>query len=257
MARRTALVTGASTGLGSEFARLCAAGGYDLVLVARTAARLHTLAAALKQAHSIDARPLAADLSDPAAPPRILDAVAGSPIDILINNAGFAVRGAFAEIDWQPQAGLLQVNMIALAHLTRLFLPAMIERGSGRVLNVASTAAFVPGPFMAAYYASKAFVLSLSESLANEVQGTGVSVTALCPGPTRTEFAQNAGVAGSRLFHGPTMEAADVARIGYDAMMAGKSSIIAGARNRWMIRGTRLVPASLVAARTRRLNLDQ
>jgi uncharacterized protein len=119
---------------------------------------------------------------------------------------------------------------------------------------VASTAAFVPGPFMALYYASKAFVLSFSEALSNEVQGTGVTVTVLCPGATRTEFAQAAGLTDSALFHGPTMGAPEVARIGYDAMMAGKSSVIAGARNRWMIRGTRLVPRSFVAAETRKLN---
>jgi short-subunit dehydrogenase len=130
----------------------------------------------------------------------------------------------------------------------------MVRRRSGRILNVASTAAFVPGPFMALYYASKAFVLSFSEALSNEVEGTGVSVTVLSPGPTRTEFAQNAGIADSSLFHGPSMGAAEVARIGYDAMMAGKSSAIAGARNRWMIRGTRLVPRSFVAAQVRKLN---
>ena len=144
--------------------------------------------------------------------------------------------------------------MVALAHLTKLFLPEMIHRRSGRILNVASTAAFVPGPFMALYYASKAFVLSFSEALANEVQGTGVSVTVLCPGPTRTQFAQAAGIADSDLFHGSTMGAAEVARIGYRAMMAGKSSVIAGARNRWMIRGTRLVPRSFTAAEARKLN---
>jgi short-subunit dehydrogenase len=148
----------------------------------------------------------------------------------------------------------MQVNMVALAHLTKLFLPEMIRRRTGRILNVASTAAFVPGPFMALYYASKAFVLSFSEALANEAKGTGVTVTVLCPGPTRTEFAQAAGIADSDLFHGPTMGAAEVARIGYDAMMAGKSSVIAGARNRWMIRGTRLVPRSFAASQTRKLN---
>ena len=254
MAAGTALVTGASAGLGAEFAKLCAAGGYDVVLVARTASRLDQLAADLVKTFGVDARPLPADLADPAAPAAIFAQLAGKPVDILINNAGFGVRGPYAETDWARDSGLMQVNMAALAHLTKLFLPEMIRRRTGRILNIASTAAFVPGPFMALYYASKAFVLSFSEALANEVQGAGVTVTVLCPGPTRTEFAQAAGIADSDLFHGPTMGAAEVARIGYDAMMAGKSSVIAGARNRWMIRGTRLVARSFAAAQTRKLN---
>jgi len=147
--------------------------------------------------------------------------------------------------------------VVAPAHLSKLFLPEMLRRRSGRILNVASTAAFVPGPFMALYYASKAFVLSFSEALSNEVEGAGVSVTALCPGPTRTEFAEAAGITDSGLFHGPTMGAAEVARIGYDAMMAGKPSVIAGARNRWMMRGVRLIPRSWAAAQARKLNLGR
>jgi uncharacterized protein len=257
MAQGTALVTGASAGLGAEFAKLCAAGGYDVVLVARSAERLAKLAAGLAKMYGVKARPLVADLANAAAPSEIFGQLSGTPVDILINNAGFGVRGAYVETDWARESGLMQVNMIALAHLTKLFLPQMVHRHSGRILNLASTAAFVPGPFMALYYASKAFVLSFSEALANEVQGTGVTVTVLSPGPTRTEFAQAAGITDSDLFHGPTMEAAEVARIGYDAMMAGKSSVIAGARNRWMIRGTRLVPRSFVAARTRKLNLGK
>lgn len=254
MARATALVTGASAGLGAEFAKLCAAGGYDVVLLARNASRLDQLAAELVKTYGVEARSLPADLADPSAPPAIFAQLSGTPVEILINNAGFGVRGPYAETDWARESGLMQVNMVALAHLTKLFLPEMIRRRTGRILNVASTAAFVPGPYMALYYASKAFVLSFSEALANEVQGTGVTVTVLCPGPTRTEFAQAAGIGDSDIFHGPTMGAAEVARIGYSAMMAGKSSVIAGARNRWMIRGTRLVPRSFVAAQARKLN---
>jgi hypothetical protein len=257
MAHGTALVTGASAGLGVEFAKLCAAGGYDVVLVARSASRLADLAASLAKTYGVKARPLVADLANPAAPPEIFAQLAGTPVDLLINNAGFGVHGAYVETDWVREQGLMQVNMVALAHLTKLFLPEMVRRHSGRILNVASTAAFVPGPFMALYYASKAFVLSFSEALSNEVEGTGVSVTALCPGPTRTEFAQAAGLADSALFRGPTMGAAEVARVGYDAMMAGKSSIIAGARNRWMIRGTRLVPRSFAGAQAGKLNLGK
>jgi hypothetical protein len=257
MARGTALITGASAGLGAELAKLCAAGGYDVVLVARSESRLAELAASLSAAHGVQARPLVADLANPSAPPEIFAGMASTPVDILINNAGFAVHGPFAETDWARESDLLQVNVTALAHLSKLFLPGMIRRGAGRILNLASTAAFVPGPFMAMYYASKAFVLSFSEAIANEAQGTGVSVTALCPGPTRTEFAAAAGITASNLFRGPTMGAAEVARIGYDAMMAGKSSVIAGARNRWLMRGVRLIPRSWVAAQTRQLNQGQ
>jgi hypothetical protein len=255
MPQGTALITGASAGLGAELAKLCAAGGYDVVLVARGAARLAELAAGLGRTYGIDARALPADLADPAAPLEILAQLSATPIDILINNAGFGVRGAYAETDWAAEARLLQVNVAALAHLTKLFLPEMVHRHSGRILNVASTAAFVPGPFMAMYYASKAFVLSFSEALANEVQGTGVSVTVLCPGPTRTEFAAAAGITDSHLFHGPTMSAEAVAREGYRAMMQGKPSVIAGSRNRWLMRGARLLPRNWIAGRTRRLNL--
>jgi len=257
MARGTALITGASAGLGAELAKLCAGGGYNVILIARGGARLAQLAASLTATCGIEARPLVADLSNPAAPPEIFAQVRATPIDILINNAGFGVRGAYVETDWAAESRLLQVNVAALAHLTKLFLPEMVRRRSGRILNVASTAAFVPGPFMAMYYASKAFVLSFSEALANEVEGTGVSVTALCPGPTRTEFAEAAGITDSQLFHGPTMAAAEVAREGYDAMMAGKSSVIAGARNRWLMRGARLIPRAWTARTTRRLNLGK
>jgi len=231
MSKGTALITGASSGIGAELARLCAADGYDLIVVSRN------------PSHSKSARALAEDLADPAAPRRIFDATSHTPIDILINNAGFGLRGAFAETDWEAEVRMLQVNVLALAHLTKLYLPAMLRRGSGRILNVASTAAFVPGPFMATYYASKAFVLSFSESVANEVQGTGVTVTALCPGPTRTEFDRTAGVSNTNLFRDHVMSAADVAREGYEAMMAGRMEVVAGRRNRWMMRGRAPGPA--------------
>jgi uncharacterized protein len=146
------------------------------------------------------------------------------------------------------------VNVEALVRLTKLFLPGMEKRGSGRVLNVASTAAFVPGPLMALYYASKSFVLSFSLALANEMRGTDVTVSVLCPGPTRTEFDAAAGISGSRLFEGPVMSAIDVAREGYRAMMAGKPEHIAGARNRWTVLGTRLAPRTVLAALARQLN---
>jgi short-subunit dehydrogenase len=254
MAAGTALITGASSGIGAELAKVCAARGHDLILVARRQAELEDLAAALSREHGIRARVVAADLADAAAPQAIFEQVRGTPVDILINNAGFGLRGAFAETEWAVEARMVQVNIAALLHLTKLFLPEMIRRRSGRIMNVGSTAGFVPGPCMSVYYASKAFVLSFSEAIANELQGTGVTVTDLCPGPTRTEFGKVAGAANTRLARGATMSAADVAREGYDAMMAGKVVAIAGARNRWTMLVTRLVPRSLVARVVRRYN---
>ena len=248
----TALITGASSGIGAALARLCAAAGNDVVLVARRQSELDALAGALAREHGIVARVLPADLADPTAPTGIFAAV-GS-VDILINNAGFGRLGSFAETDWLTEAHMIQVNVTAPAHLTKLYLPGMIARRSGRILNVASTAAFLPGPGMAMYYATKACVFSLSLAIAGEVEGTGVTVTALCPGPTVTNFAEVAGNAGSKLFKGPAMSAEEVAREGFDAMMAGKSEAIAGARNRWMIWGTRFAPRRMLTRITKRLN---
>ena len=252
MAKGTALITGASSGIGAELAKVCAGDGYDVVLVARQRAALDVLALKLSQAHKITARTLVADLADPLAARMVFESV--GTVDILINNAGFGLRGAYAEIDWEAEGRMIQVNITALAQLTRLYLPGMIARRSGRILNVASTAAFVPGPFMAMYYSSKAFVLSFSLAVANELQGTGVTLTALCPGATRTNFFATAGTTDTKLMKGPSMSAAEVARAGYDAMMAGKAEIIAGARNRWMIWGTRFAPRKMLANITRRLN---
>ena len=254
MARATALITGASSGIGAELAKLCAAEGYDLVLVARRAAPMEALAASLARDHGVEARVLAADLADPAAPEAILERLGQTPIDILINNAGFGLQGPYAETDWVAEAHMIEVNVIALAHLTKLFLPAMLARRCGRILNVASTAAFVPGPLMAIYYSTKAFVVSFSHAIAAETAGTGVTVTVLCPGATITGFEEAAGLQSTKLFRGPAMDAASVARCGYRAMMAGKPEVIAGARNRLMIFGARFAPRTMLAKITRGLN---
>ena len=255
MAAGTALITGASSGIGRELAKLCAAGGFDVILAARRTERLEKLAAELSTAHRVAARALEADLSDPEVPGRLFDQLAGTPIDLLVNNAGFGLRGPFAETDWEAERRMIEVNMTAPAHLTKLFLPPMLRRSSGRILNVASIAGFVPGPFLAMYYASKAFLVSFSHAVANEVKGSGVTVTVLCPGPTRTEFEEAAGVEGSKLFQGDVMSAEAVARVGYDAMMAGKAEVIAGTRNRWMMLGARLAPRAMLAEITRGKNL--
>jgi uncharacterized protein len=255
--RDTALITGASGGIGEELANLCAAHGYDLVLVARSEDRLRKLAGDLTGKHGIRAVVLPADLADPAAPHRLCEELTGQGIevDVLINNAGFGMRGPFAEMDVPAITGMLQVNIAALTLLTRLLLPPMIRMGRGRVLNVASTAAFVPGPFMAEYYASKAYVLSLTEALANELQGTGVTATALCPGPTSTGFAERAGAAHANLFQGRVMAVERVAREGYEGMLRGQTVVIPGTRNRWLAQLSGVAPRSMLAKVTRNLNL--
>ena len=245
----TALVTGASGGIGEELARLLAAGGANLVLVARSADRLASLAGELSRAHGVNASVIAQDLSAPDA----VDVIAGElaarqlTIDILVNNAGFGVYGPFATTPADEEARMLQVNVVALTMLTKRLLPAMIERRHGRVLNVASTAAFQPGPLMAVYYASKAYVLSLSEALSNETSGTGVTVTCLCPGPTETGFQDRARLRESRLFSALSVaSAADVARAGYDGMMAGRAIVIPGLVNKIGVQALRVTPRAVV-----------
>lgn len=252
MPRATALITGASSGIGLELAKLCAAAGNDVVLVARRQSELEALASELTRAHGVAARVIAADLADPQAPRAIFEACGAA--GILINNAGFGLVGPFVDTDWEKEARMVQVNVTALLHLTKLYLPAMLGRRSGRILNVASTAAFVPGPYMSVYYASKAMVMSFTLALAAELEGTGVTATALCPGPTTTEFGRVAGNERSNLFKGPVMSPAAVARDGFEAMMAGKTEVISGARNRWMIWGTRFAPRKMLAGITKRLN---
>ena len=251
-----ALVTGASGGIGEELARLLAAGGHDLVLVARSADRLGALASELSRAHRIAAAVIPQDLSDPDAAER-LDAALRTrdiAIDILVNNAGFATYGPFVDTPEADEARLLQVNVVALTMLTKKLLPAMVRRRRGRVLNVASTAAFQPGPWMAVYYASKAFVLSFSEALTSETEGTGVTVTCLCPGPTETGFQDRAKMRESKLFASiSVMAPREVARAGYDGMMAGRAIVIPGFRNKLVPQFARLAPRAVVRRAVRQL----
>jgi len=245
-----ALVTGASGGIGEELAKLFAADGHDLVLVSRGRERLERVGQALRQAHGVAYTVVAADLADPAAPEHVFRAVrdGGIEVEALVNNAGFGLSGPFVETDLGRELEMIRVNVAAPTHLAKLFLPAMVERGRGRVLNVASTAAFQPGPTMAVYYATKAYVLSFSEALSVELRGTGVTVTALCPGPTLTGFQEVADVGDSRLFHTPfVMSAAEVARVGYRAMRRGKPMVVAGPVNKLLAQGTRLVPRTVAA----------
>jgi short-subunit dehydrogenase len=202
---------------------------------------------------------IASDLSVAGAAQEIFDQVGakGIAIEYLVNNAGFGTHGNFAESDMSSQLAMVQVNIAALVELSRLFLPAMLGRKSGRIMQVASTAAYLPGPLMAVYYASKAFVLSFSEALDAEVAGSGVTVTALCPGPTSTEFQKRAGIANSPLFRGNTMTSAQVAQIGYAAMMGGKRTAICGLKNRFLALTSRLVPRRMSASVAYKLNQNR
>jgi short-subunit dehydrogenase len=250
----TALVTGASSGIGLELAGLLARDRYDLVLVARSRERLETVARGLAEEFGILARPLAADLSDPAAPAAIAAELSATPIDVLVNDAGFGAHGLFAALPLEEQLAMIRVNVTALTHLTGLFLPPMLARRSGRILNVASTAAFQPGPLMAVYYATKAYVLSFSEALASETAGTGVTVTALCPGPVPTEFQRRAGTEKTTLVSGPlSVPARTVAEAGYRGMLRGRPLVIPGAGNRTLVQALRVSPRRLVTAISRRL----
>ena len=244
---KTVLITGASSGIGYELSKLFAANGYNLVLVARNDRKLNEIASDLTQTYGVRATALAKDLSDPASPDEIYAALQAQSIrvDVLVNNAGFGTYGPFAQIDWAEELRMLQVNVVSLTHLTKLFLPGMVERRSGRILNVGSTGSFAPGPLMAAYCATKAYVLSLSEAISEEVRGTGVSVTALCPGVTRTGFQARAKVEQIQLTSGSMMSAKQVAEAGYKALMRGQAIVVPGFSNQLLVFLTWITPRPL------------
>lgn len=256
MSTETTLITGASAGIGRELARLFAADKSNLVLVARRRDRLEELAEELRREAGVDVRTMAADLGRPDAPQAIADELArdGKPIDVLVNNAGFGALGPFAELGVARQAEMVQVNVAALTHLTRLFLPGMIERGRGGILNVASTAGFQPGPFMAVYYATKAYVISFTEALHDELAGRGVTASCLCPGPTDTEFVAVAEMEGARMFKRRPMTAVRVAEIGYRAFRRGKLLVVPGWLNWLGAFGGRFAPRSVPRGIARWLN---
>lgn len=253
---KTALITGASSGLGLELAQLFAADKHDVVLVARRREQLEALATRLAAERGVVAGVISADLADPGAPQRIVDELKrrGTEIEFLVNNAGFGTTGRFVERDLLRELAMVQVNVTALVHLTGLLLPPMVARGSGRVLNLGSTAGFQPGPFMSVYYATKAFVNSFTEALAYELRGTGVTATVSCPGATATEFGRIAGNDRSPLFRMGAMSATEVAAHAYKAMMSAKVVAIPGARNRILLQGQRLLPRGAVRAVAARLN---
>jgi len=257
MSSETVLITGASLGIGYELAKLFAADKSNLVLVARNGEKLDQLAAELRKTHGVEVRVLPKDLADPQSPQAIFDALVAENVrvDVVVNNAGFGAVGSVATLPLERQRDMIEVNIAALTQLTRLFLPGMIERGSGGILNVGSTAAFQPGPYMAVYYASKAYVLSFTEALAEELLGTGVRVTCLAPGPTATGFAATANAEHRLLFKLGTADAESVARAGYQGFRHGRSLVIPGLRNKLGTVAVRFAPRLLVRKIVKRLQL--
>src|SRR6266581_4139498 len=243
--RQTALVTGGSGGIGLELAKVLARNGFDLVLLSRTRDSLEAAAGQIEGKYDVKVHVFAADLRRREAPEAIFDFLhnENTAIDVLVNNAGFGLGGEFAETELKRELEMIQVNIAALTHLTKLFLPAMIKRRSGRILNVASTAAFQPGPLMAVYYATKAYVLSFSEALAEETRGSGVTVTALCPGPTASGFQSGATMEESRLVKGRKLPtAASVAAYSVKAMNRGDVVAVPGITNKVMAASIRVSP---------------
>lgn len=239
---KTAVITGASAGIGHDYAHLFAADGHDVILVARRLDKLEQLASAIRSQSQVDVLTVPADLADPRTPELIFAAAQGRDAEFLVNDAGFGSSGEFAQLERRRELDMIRVNISALVELTHLFLPAMIERGSGRILNLGSVAGFQAGPLMATYFASKAFVNHFSEALWHELRGTGVTVTVSCPGPVATGFARTAGSDRSNLFRKPAEASAVIAAEGYRAMHKGKRLVVHGKRHRLLLQAMRFLP---------------
>jgi uncharacterized protein len=253
---QSVLITGASSGIGYEFAQVFARHGHDLILVARSGDKLMALQQDIEQRYGTQVAIFTEDLSDLSAPERLWEGIQqqGLAVDILVNNAGFGDYGPFAQADWPKQAQMLQLNIVALTHLTRLCLPAMVARGQGKVMTVASTAAFQPGPLMAVYYATKAYVRSFTQAIANELQGTGVTAMVLCPGPTRSQFQAASNLGSIPWFNTnrwPT--AATVAEFGYEALKRNRVVAVHGFTNWFFTFLIRFLPDALVVELVRRI----
>lgn len=242
----TVLITGASSGIGRELARLFAAAGSNLILIARREERLRALAGELKQSSGTDCTLIPADLSRPNAGEDIAQRLGVVNVDVLVNNAGFGALGRFGNLDLERQMEMIRVNVAAPTELARRFLPGMIARGYGGILNVASTAAFQPGPGMAVYFATKAYLLSLSEALHEEARGSGVNISCLAPGVTVTEFTDAAGIDGRSIYRFGAMSAAQVAHAAYRGFRRGRPLIVPGIHNRLGVVLTRFTPRRLL-----------
>jgi short-subunit dehydrogenase len=256
MTNLTALITGASSGIGLELAKKFAAQGHPVILLARNQEKLEHIALEIHTRFGVPADVIAADLFEANAPKAIYDQLKqrGLKVDILVNNAGFGLLGAYAVLDLQQQMNMIQVNVVALAQLTRLFLPEMIQRDAGGILNVASTAAFQAGPNMAVYYASKAFVLSFTEALHEEVAHTQVHVSCLCPGPTHTGFLTAAKIDSINLFKFGAQSPAEVASVGYTALQRNQAIAIPHIKNKLLTLLAKLSPRFLTRKIAMHLN---
>ena len=253
---KTALITGATNGIGLELARIHAANGGNLVLVARNKSKLDALKTELEAFYQVTVHTIDKDLSEANAAQDVYAETSRLHIEVdyLINNAGFGDFGFFAETDWDKESRMIQLNITTLTHLTKLYLRQMQQRGVGRIMNVASTASFQPGPTMAVYCATKAYVLSFTEAVSNEVKGSGISITTLCPGPTETGFSAAGSMDGSRLFRNKQLPTGkDVAQFGYRAMLAGKTLAVHGIKNNIMTNAIRFIPRSWVVAVSRKM----
>ncbi|MFB2771670.1 SDR family NAD(P)-dependent oxidoreductase [Pelatocladus sp. BLCC-F211] len=247
--QKTALITGACSGIGYQLACLFASDNYNLVLVDRWGEKLAEIAEEFPKKFRIAVKSIVKDLSTSTSPEEIFSEVrcSGIQIDVLVNNAGFGTYGLFHEIDLMTELEMMQVNVVCLTHLTKLFLKDMVKQGRGKILNVSSTAAFQPGPLMAVYFATKAYVLSFSEAIANELEGTGVTVTVLCPGPTASAFHERTGMADSKLVKGKKMmDAQTVAQLGYSGLLANKTLVIPGVKNKLLVEIVKLAPREQV-----------
>jgi short-subunit dehydrogenase len=246
--KNATLITGASSGIGLEFAKIFARHGHNLILVARSEETLKSLKEHLEKNFGVDVKILVQDLKYYNAPQAIYDAVKldNINVNILVNNAGFGTYGKFSDTNLEAELEMIQVNITALTHLTKLFLKDMITHNTGRVLNVASTASFQPGPLMAVYFASKSYVLSFSEALAEELSNTKIKITALCPGPTQTNFQKSANIDDGKLFGNKDPTAKEVAEYGYDAMIQGKRVAVYGLKNKFLVQTTRFTPRNVI-----------
>ncbi|WP_016950941.1 SDR family oxidoreductase [Anabaena sp. PCC 7108] len=258
--KQTALITGAASGIGYELACIFASKNYNLVLVDRNRLKLAEIDVEFQQKFKVFPKILVKDLSISTSPEEIFTELqqAEIKVNVLVNNAGFGTYGLFNETSLSIELEMLQVNLVCLTHLTKLFLKEMVKQGQGKILNVSSAAAFQPGPLMAVYFATKAYVLSFSEAIANELEGTGVTVTVLCPGSTVSAFHERTGMADSKLVKGQKMmDAQTVAQLGYDALMRGKTIVIPGLLNKILAKSVRFFPRNLVTKVVRIMQEDK
>lgn len=244
----TVLITGATSGIGRELAKWFAADGNRLVLAARAGDELNQIKRELESRYSVRVTVIPVDLSSRDGPSLLIDTLDRNnmDIDVLVNNAGFGLHGSFAQTPLHDELAMIDLHIRSMTILTKFLLPPMVERRQGGILNVSSTAAFQPGPYMAVYYASKSYALSFTEALAGELRGTGVLVTALCPGPTETRFSKRAGLSAVRLFSRGLMKPAEVAQVGYRGYLQGRTVVIPGLRNRILVFAARLAPRKII-----------